>query len=95
MGGESELSDRELDLYGYVSSSKRRVAVMTVLEDDPMTPRQIADSTDIRINHVSNVLSELSDNSLAECVNPDRKRGRVYRLTATGHRVATKVTIHE
>ncbi len=90
-----ELSDDELDLYGYVSSSKRRVSVITVLKDNPMTPKQVADSTDIRLNHVSNVLAELSEESLVTCVNPERRRGRVYRTTETGDKVAEKVLRNE
>lgn len=94
MPGEAEdsgLSDEELDLYGYVSSSKRRVSVITTLKDNPMTPKQVAEKTDIRLNHVSNVLSELAEESLVRCINPDRKRGRVYKLTNTGNVVAEKV----
>lgn len=85
------LSDAELDLFGFVSSSKRRESVIGTLKGDPMTPKQIAENTDIRLNHVSNVLSELSDEGLVECVNPDRKRGRVYRLTEVGTKIARKV----
>jgi len=97
MPGEDDrgLSDEELDLYGYVSSSKRRVSVITTLKDNPRTPKQIAENTDIRLNHVSNVLSELADESLVKCVNPDRKRGRVYKLTNTANRVAEKVIQNE
>ena len=98
MPGEAEdngLSDEELDLYGYVSSSKRRVSVVTALKDNPMTPKQVAESTDIRLNHVSNVLSELSDEALVTCINPHRKRGRVYRLTEVGDRVSKKVIQNE
>lgn len=98
MPGEAEsngLTDEELDLYGYVSSSKRRVSVITALSGNPMTPKQVAESTDIRLNHVSNVLSELVDESLVKCVNPNRKRGRVYRLTSVGSKVAAKVIQNE
>lgn len=89
------LTDEELDMYGYVSSSKRRVSVMTALQGNPMTPKQIAESTDIRLNHVSNVLSELSEESLVKCVNPNRKRGRVYKVTEVGDKVAEKVIKNE
>jgi predicted transcriptional regulator len=89
------LTDEELDLYGYVSSSKRRVSVITALKDNPMTPNQVAESTDIRLNHVSNVLSELSEESLVKCVNPSRKRGRVYRVSEVGNKVAEKVIHNE
>ncbi|UHH25532.1 transcriptional regulator [Halobacterium noricense] len=85
------LSDEELDRYGYVSSSQRRVAVVTTLKDSPRTPKQISEHTDIRLNHVSNVLAELADEDVVTCVNPDRKRGRVYRLTELGDTVSAEV----
>jgi len=88
-------TDEELDLYGYVSSSKRRVSVIIALKDNPMTPKQVAESTNIRLNHVSNVLSELSEESLVKCVNPNRKRGRVYKVTGIGTKVAEKVIANE
>jgi predicted transcriptional regulator len=86
-----ELSDAELDLYGFVSSSKRRESVLDALKENPMTPKQIAERTDIRLNHISNVLSELADESLVICVNPERKRGRVYKLTELGDKISEKV----
>lgn len=93
--GSEKLSDEELDLYGYVSSSSRRESIVTVLEKSPMTPSQISENTDIRLNHVSNVLSDLSDEEVVKCVNPDRKRGRIYKLTEEGNKVAKKVSEDE
>ena len=91
----NRLTNEELDLYGYVSSSKRRISVIIALKSNPMTPKQVAENTDIRLNHVSNVLSELSEESLIKCVNPDRKRGRVYKVTDVGSKVAEKVITSE
>ena len=85
------LSDEELDKYGFVTSSSRRRAVVDGLRNDPGTPKEIADRTGISLSHVSNILSELADEEIVLCVNPDRKRGRVYRLTETGNRVAKKL----
>ncbi|MGB9964126.1 winged helix-turn-helix domain-containing protein [Halobacterium sp. CBA1126] len=85
------LSDEELDRYGYVSASERRVAVVTALRENPRTPKQLSERTDIRLNHVSNVLSELADEDVVTCVNPERKRGRVYRLTPLGETVSAEV----
>lgn len=90
--GDSEsmepLSDEELDTYGFVTSSARRRAVVKGLYNDPGTPKEIANRTEISLSHLSNILSELADEDVAVCVNPDRKRGRVYRLTELGNRVA-------
>jgi len=52
------------------------------------TPKQIATNTNLRIGHVSNVLRRLVDKELIECVNPEAKRGRIYRLTSTGKEIS-------
>jgi len=88
---DTALTDEELDLYGFVSASTRRESIVTSLMEDPMTPTQLSEQTDIRLNHVSNLLSELADEELVRCVNPDRERGRVYRLTDVGETVGEKV----
>lgn len=85
------LSDDELDKYGFVTSSSRRRSVVNGLHNDPGTPKEIANRTEISLSHVSNILSDLADEGIVLCVNPDRKRGRVYRLTEVGDRVATKL----
>ena len=85
-----ELSDEELDLFGFISSSERRSAVVSELLESPQTPKNLAENTDIRINHVSNVLAELESEKIVTCVNPDRQRGRVYKLTPVGKKVASR-----
>ena len=85
------LSDEELDKYGYVSSSPRRSSVVKTLHESPETPKKIAKKSDINMSHVSNILNELSEENIVICVNPDRNRGRVYRLTEVGSKIARKL----
>lgn len=68
----------------YVKISKRRVKVMKSLEGEVKIPRGIAQESGIRLNHVSNVLSELKAHGLVECINPEVRKGKLYRLTETG-----------
>lgn len=86
------LSDEELDKYGYVISSPRRKTTVLALEGDPGTPKELGERSDISLSHVSNILSDLSEEGIAVCVNPERKRGRVYRLTEIGSRIANKIS---
>lgn len=53
-------------------------------DDDVKMPSQIAKETGIRPNHISKVLRELKDSGVAECINEEAKRGRLYRLTDMG-----------
>ena len=52
------------------------------------TPTAIAADAGIRINHISNVLKELKEAGVAECINEEARKGRLYRLTTTGEVIA-------
>ena len=83
-----ELSDEMLKEMSYVEISKYRAKVMKALEDDVKIPSQIAKDSEIRQNHISKVLSELKAHELVECFNPEVRKGRLYRLTDKGEKVA-------
>ncbi|MGC9553777.1 MAG: transcriptional regulator [Thermoplasmatota archaeon] len=85
------VKEKEWNKVGSVLASKYKRKIIGYLTFGLATPRQIANGTDIRINHVSNYLSRLSDDGLVICVNPDVKMGRLYTLTDEGKKVATLV----
>ena len=68
-----ELSDEMLTEISYVQISKYREKVMK--------------NSGIRTNHISKVLAELKAHELVECINPEVKKGRLYRLTETGEEI--------
>nr|WP_303211617.1 transcriptional regulator [Methanobrevibacter smithii] len=82
-----ELSDEMLTEISYVQISKYRAKVMKSLEGDVKIPSQIAKDSDIRVNHISKVLSELKAHELIECINPEVRKGRLYRHTDKGEQV--------
>lgn len=57
---------------------------MKTLEDDVKIPSEIANDTEIFQNHISNTLRQLKEHELIECINPDVRKGRLYRLTDKG-----------
>ena len=79
-----ELSDEMLTEISYVNISKYRTKVMKSLEGEVLIPTQIAKNSGIRTNHISKVLGELKEHELVECINPDVRKGRLYRLTDKG-----------
>ena len=83
-----ELSDEMLSEISYVQISSYRKKVMKSLEDDVKIPSQIAKDSDIRVNHISKVLSELKAHELIECINPEVRKGRLYRHTDKGEIVS-------
>ena len=79
-----ELSDEMLIEISYVEISKYRVKVMKSLDGDVKIPSVIARDSGIKTNHISKVLSELKAHELVECINPEVRKGRLYRLTDKG-----------
>ena len=82
-----ELSDEMLSEISYVQISKYRLKVMKTLEDKVKMPSQIAKDSEIRQNHISKVLAELKARELVECINPEVRKGRLYRHTEKGEQV--------
>lgn len=60
---------------------------MKALDGDVKIPSAIARDSGIKTNHISKVLSELKAHELVECINPEVRKGRLYRLTETGEDV--------
>ena len=60
---------------------------MKSVEGDVKIPTVIAKDSGIRTNHISKVLSELKAHELVECINPEVRKGRLYRLTDKGDEV--------
>ena len=62
-----------------LKNSKYREKILFSLSDvNYLTPSEIAEKTEIRLNHVSNFLKDLRDNQLLECLNEVEKRERLY-----------------
>lgn len=79
-----ELTDEMLIEISYVEISQYRKKVMKSLDGEVKIPSNIAKDSGIRTNHISKVLSELKSHELVECINPEVRKGRLYRLTDKG-----------
>ena len=86
-----EMSDEILIEMSYVNISKYRTRVMKSLDGEVLIPSQIARNSGIRTNHISKVLGELKEHELVECINPEVRKGRLYRLTDKGIIIADKL----
>jgi len=82
-----ELSDEMLAEISYVQISTYRTKAMKALEDEVKIPSVIAKDSGIRTNHISKVLSELKAHELVECINPEVRKGRLYRHTEKGDQI--------
>ncbi|MBQ2666007.1 winged helix-turn-helix domain-containing protein [Methanobrevibacter sp.] len=82
------MDDETLIAYGYVISSSYRERSVKSLNDSNKIPTDLAEDIGIRSNHISKVLRELKECGVAECINEEKRKNRVYRLTPKGEDVA-------
>ena len=71
----------------YVLASSYRENVINELHKNMGMPKVIAENCGIRTNHISKVLKELSGIDLVVCINPESRKGRIYKLTELGNNV--------
>ena len=75
----------------YVNRSKYRVRTLKAIGEDVKMPKEIAHDSGILQNHISNVLRQLKDKDLVECLNPKARKGRLYRLSDDGLDILDKL----
>ena len=81
------LSDEMLTEISCVQISLYRTKVMKALDGEVKIPSNIARDSGIRTNHISKVLGALKKHDLVECINPEVRKGRLYRHTEKGEQV--------
>ncbi len=74
-----------------VKSSEYRSKIIKAIGNDTLTPSEIAQKINIRLNHVSIFLKELKKNSMVKCLNEESRKGRLYELTTLGKNAINKL----
>jgi len=74
-------------LLGRVVSSTYRQKIMYCLDEVQKTPKQLAKESGINFSHISNVLRQLQEMGVVECLTPELKKGRIYALTKKGKKL--------
>jgi len=87
----NNLREEILVLKAYVEISGYRLKTLKAIGYDYKIPKVIAKEAGIRPNHISKVLRELKDHELAECINEEARKGRLYRLTKNGKEILEMV----
>ncbi|MGL4669974.1 MAG: ArsR family transcriptional regulator, partial [Methanobacteriaceae archaeon] len=67
-----------------VQSSENIEKILNYLENRIKTPTKIAKALNLSQANVSRTLKKLTEYNLAECLNPDKKVGRLYAITDLG-----------
>ena len=82
------MDDNTLKTFAYINISSYRVKAIKAMQEGNKTPTQIANNSDIRLSHISKVLKELKECGVAECINEQERRNRIYLLTDLGNEIA-------
>lgn len=80
-----------MDELKYVKNSKYRTRVMKALDGEVKMPSELAQDAEIFQNHISATLRELKEHDLIVCINPEMRKGKLYRLTDKGREVVEKL----
>lgn len=78
----------KLELISWILRGSQRRAIFEVI-NGKMIPAQIYQKArklndKITRNNVSDILKDMREQKLVECINPNEKKGRIYQLTKTG-----------
>ena len=79
-----------IDAISLIKSSEYRHKIIKAIGNDVLTPSEIAKKVDLRLNHVSMVLTELKEKKVVKCLNEETKKGRLYELTELGKNAIAK-----
>ncbi len=82
---QEELDDKKKwEIIGFIKVSPTRYKTLKTLKNNFLIPSEIAKSTGLRSNQVSNALHDLKEKNLVVCQNENAKKGRVYQNTELG-----------
>ena len=81
------MSDLEEVMMEYIEISTHRTKVFYALKDGSRKPSDIARDVNLHINNVSYALKQLSEKELVYLLNPDIRKGRLYKLTDLGENI--------
>lgn len=71
------------ELYSWVVRGSQRRKIISAL-DKPKIPTEIKNDTKLSIAHVSSVLKQFQEKSMADCLTPRVHSGKIYTLTKKG-----------
>lgn len=72
--------------FAWLKRGKRRVEVLNILYNSnrPLSIKEIKNISKIAMSQASFIVSDLLDNDLITCLNPDDKIGKLFKITTEG-----------
>ena len=83
-----------LDEFRFVKKSTYRTKVVKSLAESPKTSTQIADETKINRNNIYYILKQLKDHNIVQCINPEVRKGKLYKLTDLGEEIISYINFN-
>jgi len=82
-------------LYAWLKRGHRRKSVLTEMakSKDPLTANDISKKKNLAISQVSFTLKELLNMQLIECLNPNDKIGKLYRISTKGKELLDEFSV--
>ena len=81
------------DLISFITSSKIRFKLLTLLNKQKYTPTSLSKKVDVHVSAISRTLKELSEKELINCLTEKRTKFKYYEISDKGKVLLTK--IHE
>jgi len=78
-------------LISFVAGSKRRIEILTKLNENETSQAELLKITGMYKGHVSRNLLELSKMKLIKCTNPKDRAFKFYKITTFGQKVIKEV----
>jgi DNA-binding MarR family transcriptional regulator len=80
--------------YAWVKRGKRRQKTLELFNKTiiPLTINDVHEKTKIALSQASATIAELEQTGLIECLNPQDKIGKLYRLSKEGKEIITTIT---
>jgi len=73
-----------IEAISMVQSSENMEKLLKYLNDRIKTPTKIAKALKLSQGNVSRTLQKLMKNGLVKCINPEKKVGKLYKVTILG-----------
>lgn len=80
-----KIVEEYLEELSIIKASKHKQNIINILSDETVKiPSEIGFALDLKTSHISTNLKELKEMDIVKCLNEEKKKGRLYRITNKG-----------
>lgn len=75
----------------FVMASEPRFQVLINLKEQIRTPTELTNKIGVPISRVSTVLKELEKKDLIQCLTPNRRKSKLFKITKKGEEIIKEI----